>query len=92
MVEQFEPGVFTVTLTPTDADALGVKAAVHFTATPCKCWVEGRYEDGLRIEAHDEPAEPERQALAFRFGMDNPAGAALDLLIHALLTDERRDD
>jgi hypothetical protein len=44
MAEQVEPGVFTVTVTPTDADALGVRPNVHFTATPTKCWLKARYE------------------------------------------------
>ena len=74
-------------MTPTDSDALGVRPNVHFTATPTKCWLKARYEG----HAHDEPGEPDRQALTYRAPMEeNPADAALDLLVFALLDEEAR--
>ena len=42
----------------------------------------------MHIEAPDEPGEPDRQALTYRAAMENPADAALDLLVFALLDED----
>jgi hypothetical protein len=90
IAEQFESGVFTVTLTGEDAAALGVLPDIEFTATTSKCWVKARYADNRDyLEAHDEPGEPERQEQSYRHGLAHPASSALGLLALALLNDDR---
>ena len=43
----------------------------------------------MHIEAHDEPGEPDRRSLTYRAAMEeNPADAALDLLVFALLDED----